>query len=110
MMPWPHRHWDHEPCHAMAVGLHLAHQRPLVIPVMMQVAETNTAAAMYSRAGFHVAKRTRDDWTAPLMHLILHSFLGYGSWHRMVKVSLLRFVSIRQQITAFPEPGCMLFF
>ena len=51
----------------------------------MQVAETNTAAGMYSRAGFHIVQRTRDDWTSPIMRVILRSFLGYGTWHRMVQ-------------------------
>ena len=33
-----------------------------------------------------MTRRTRDDWSAPLMRRVLHSFLGYSDWHRMVKV------------------------
>ena len=85
---------------------HLPIQRLLVNFVVVQVAESNTAAAMYSRAGFHVVKRTRDDWTAPLMHLILHSFLGYGAWHRMVKVSLLLTACSGSRSQPFQSLGC----
>ena len=58
-------------------------------PVPVQVAETNPAAALYGRSGFQVTKCTRSDWSAPFMARVLHWFLGFPHWHRMVKARAL---------------------